>query len=64
MVRQIHILPPFYEGERWLFPSTAEMFQNVMKTASAPDSYPVDARGTAYSIAFFSAKHLGQSNTI
>ena len=26
-----------------------------------PDSYPVDARGTAYTLAFFSAKHLGQS---
>ena len=26
-----------------------------------PDSYPVDARGAAYTLAFFSAKHLGES---
>ena len=26
-----------------------------------PDSYPVDARGVAYTLAFFSAKHLGES---
>ena len=55
------IIPPFYEGERWFFPSTAEMIQNVMKDWRVPDSYPVDARGTAYSLAFFSAKHLGES---
>ena len=24
-----------------------------------PDSYPVDSRAVTYSIAFFSAKHLG-----
>jgi hypothetical protein len=54
-------LPPFYEGERWFFPSTAEMIQNVMRDWRMPDSYPIDARGTAYSLAFFSAKHLGES---
>jgi hypothetical protein len=54
-------LPPFYEGERWFFPSTAEMIQSVMSDWRTPDSYPVDARGTAYTLAFFSAKHLGQA---
>ena len=54
-------LPPFYEGERWFFPSTAEMIQNVMSDWRTPDSYPIDARGTAYTLAFFSAKHLGES---
>ena len=27
---------------------------------AAPDAYPVDGRGVAYSMAFFSAKHLGE----
>ena len=54
-------LPPFYEGEHWFFPSTEEMIQNVMSDWRTPDSYPVDARGTVYTLAFFSAKHLGES---
>ena len=53
-------LPPFYEGEHWFFPSTEEMIYNVMGDWRIPDSYPVDARGTAYTLAFFSAKHLGE----
>lgn len=53
-------LPPFYEGEHWFFPSTEEMIHNVMGDWRIPDSYPVDARGTAYTLAFFSAKHLGE----
>ena len=32
-----------------------------MSDWQTPDSYPVDARGTAYTLAFFSAKHLGES---
>jgi hypothetical protein len=32
-----------------------------MKDWHTPDSYPVDARGTAYTLAFFSAKHLGEA---
>jgi hypothetical protein len=54
-------LQPFYEGTRWFFPTTAEMAQNVQKDWHIPDSYPTDARGAAYSLAFFSAKHLGES---
>jgi hypothetical protein len=30
---------------------------NIMSFFQTPDSYPVDARGTAYTFAFFSAKH-------
>jgi hypothetical protein len=54
-------LPRYYEGGRWFFPATKEMYQNVIKDWRVPDSYPVDARGIAYSLAFFSAKHLGES---
>ncbi len=55
------MLQPYYEGERWFFPTTEEMFQSVMSDWKTPDSYPIDARGTVYTLAFFSAKHLGQA---
>ena len=54
-------LAPFYEGAHWFFPTTEEMAKNVHENWQIPDSYPIDARGTAYSLAFFSAKHLGES---
>ena len=54
-------VPPFYEGAHWFFPASEEMFQNIKSSFQTPDSFPVDARGCAYSFAFFSAKHLGES---
>jgi hypothetical protein len=54
-------LPPFYPDGRWFFPITDEMHQNVMSFFHTPDSYPIDARGCVYTIAFFSAKHVGQA---
>ncbi|MGA7224605.1 MAG: DUF1254 domain-containing protein [Candidatus Acidiferrales bacterium] len=54
-------LPPYYDGERWFFPITEEMHQNIMSFFQTPDSYPIDARGTAYTLAFFSAKHIGEA---
>ncbi len=54
-------LQPYYEGERWFFPVTEEMHQSVMSFWQTPDSYPVDARGTAYTLAFFSGKHVGEA---
>jgi hypothetical protein len=58
---RIETLPPFYQGAHWFFPITEEMHQNVMSFWHTRDSYPVDARGTAYTLAFFSAKHIGQA---
>ena len=55
------LLPPYYEGKHWFFPITEEMHQSVMADWRVPDSYPVDARGTVYTLAFFSAKHVGQA---
>jgi hypothetical protein len=54
-------VPPFYEGGHWFFPITEEMHQAVASFFHVPDSYPVDARGCAYTFAFFSAKHVGES---
>jgi len=55
------ILPPYYEGEHWFFPITEELHQNIMSGFHTSDSYPIDARGTAYTLAFFSAKHIGEA---
>ena len=58
---RIETLPPYYDGRRWFFPITEEMHQNVMSFWQTPDSFPVDARGVAYSLAFFSGKHVGEA---
>jgi hypothetical protein len=54
-------LPPFYEGTHWFFPATEETHQSILQDFRVPDSYPIDNRGTLYMIAFFSAKHIGES---
>jgi len=51
----------YYEDERWFVPMTEEMHQSIVKDWNVPDSYPVDARAVTYSLAFFSAKHLGKA---
>jgi hypothetical protein len=54
-------LQRYYEGRHWFFPISEEMHQNVLSGFHTPDSYPVDNRAAAYTIAFFSAKHVGES---
>jgi hypothetical protein len=54
-------LSPFYPGAHWFFPITEEMARNVQSFWQTPDSFPVDARGMAYSLAFFSGKHVGEN---
>jgi hypothetical protein len=51
---------PFHEGAHWAMPASKELIEGLMSNFARPDSYPVDARGLAYSYAFFSAKHLGE----
>jgi hypothetical protein len=51
--------PPFYEGTSWALPAFPEFTKAIMANYEVVDSYPIDARGAAYSIAYFSAKHLG-----
>jgi hypothetical protein len=58
---RIETMPPFYQGARWFFPITEEMARNVQSFWQTPDSFPVDVRGVAYSLAFFSGKHVGES---
>jgi hypothetical protein len=40
-------------------PASMELVEGIMSNYGQPGIYPVDARGLAYSYAFFSAKHLG-----
>ena len=49
----------FNEGQQWVLPVMPGFSEEIMTNFANPNAYPVDARGVAYSMAFFSAKHLG-----
>lgn len=51
--------PPFNEGSHWALPASPEVAEGIMTNFANPDAYPVDGRGMTYSMAYFSAKHLG-----
>jgi hypothetical protein len=53
------VQPPFFEGTRWALPASKELTEGMPTDFADPNSYPVDARGLTYSLAFFAAKHLG-----
>ena len=40
-------------------PASPELIESITTHFAKADSYPVDSRGRAYSMGFFSAKHLG-----
>ena len=52
--------PPYFEGTRWALPVSQTFVQGIQTNYANRDSYPIDSRGVAYSIAYFSAKHLGE----
>lgn len=52
--------PPFNEGSHWALPASKEVAEGLQTNFAAPDGYPVDGRAVSYSMAFFSAKHLGE----
>jgi hypothetical protein len=52
--------PPYYAGTHWQLPAMPGLSEAIMTDFSDANSYPVEARGVAYSMAFFSAKHLGE----
>jgi hypothetical protein len=52
---------PFFKGTHWIFPVTPEFGKNIQGDYLIPDSYPVDNRGLLYTLGFFSAKHIGES---
>jgi hypothetical protein len=49
----------FNEGQQWVLPVMPGFSEEIMTNFANPNAYPVDARGVAYSMAFFSTKHLG-----
>ncbi|WP_264553302.1 DUF1214 domain-containing protein [Flavobacterium sp. N2038] len=52
---------PFYEGSQWFFPASEENIKSVKSSFQLREIYPIDNRAVCYMIAFFSAKHLGES---
>ena len=52
--------PPFDPSARWALPASKELAAGLQTNFAQPDAYPTEARGLAYSYAYFSAKHLGE----
>jgi len=50
---------PFYENTHWALPVDPSFIKAIDENYSDPNIYPVDSRGVGYSIAYFSAKHIG-----
>lgn len=51
--------PPYYEGGHWYVPASSDVIEGLHTFYANPDKYPVDDRGVAYTVGFFSAKHFG-----
>jgi hypothetical protein len=51
--------PPYYEGGHWHVPVSHDVIEGLQTFFANPDKYPVDSRGVAYTVGFFSAKHMG-----
>lgn len=49
--------PPFCG--HWALPALPEVAEGLPNFFAAPDAYPTDGRGVTYSMAYFSAKHIG-----
>jgi hypothetical protein len=55
-------LPRYYDNRGcWFFPVSEEGHRSIMDFWRTPDSFPMDERGLIYTFAFFSGKHIGQS---
>jgi hypothetical protein len=54
------IFRPYFGNARWALPALPEFLAGIESFFEQPDAYPVDARGVAYSYAFFSVRHLGK----
>ena len=52
--------PPFNAGTHWALPASQEVAKGLMTNFADSDAYPVEGRGTSYSMAYFSTKHLGE----
>jgi hypothetical protein len=51
--------PPYYEDGHWYVPVSRDVIEGLQTYFANPEKYPVDGRGVAYTVGFFSAKHFG-----
>ena len=51
--------PPYYPDGHWCVPVSHDVIEGLQTFFANPDKYPVDGRGVAYTVGFFSAKHFG-----
>jgi hypothetical protein len=51
--------PPYYEGGHWHVPVSHDVIEGLQTFFANPNKYPIDGRGVAYTVGFFSAKHFG-----
>lgn len=51
--------PPFNAGTHWALPASPAVAEALQSNFANPNSYPVDDRAVTYSMAYFSAKHIG-----
>jgi hypothetical protein len=54
---QAYFSPPYFDGTHWAPPASRELLDGMSTFFANPNSYPSDARGVTYSMAFFSPKH-------
>jgi hypothetical protein len=50
---------PYFPNSRWAVPAPMAVIEGQQSGYANPNSYPVDDRGTLFTFAFFSAKHVG-----
>lgn len=51
--------PPYFGEGQWAVPVSQDVIEGQANLFAEPDVYPLDARGVLFSMAYFSAKHLG-----
>lgn len=51
--------PPFFPGTGWAIPAQQDALAGMSGNFPNPDEYPIDGRAVIYSMAYFSARHLG-----
>lgn len=52
-------VPPFWDGTHWAVPIPQDTLQGMQTEFADPNGYALDGRAVMYSIAYFSAKHIG-----
>jgi hypothetical protein len=50
---------PFFAGTHWALPVAKSTIDGMASMFADPNSYDVDGRAVMFSVAYFSAKHLG-----